>query len=69
MIQFSSFQFSLSVMSDSLQPHVLQAFLFFTVSQSLLKFMSIESVMLSNHLILGHPLLLSSVFPSITVFQ
>ena len=31
--------------------------------------MSIESVMLSHHLILGHPLLLSSVFPSIRVFQ
>ena len=46
-----------------------QASLSLTVSQSLLKLMSIESVMLSNHLILGHPLLLSSVFPSITVFQ
>ena len=49
---------------------VLQAFLFFTVSQSLLKFMSIESVMLSNHLILCHPLLLlPSVFPSSRVFS
>jgi len=36
---------------------------------SLLKFMSIESVMLSNHLILCHPLLLlPSIFPSIRVF-
>ena len=35
-----------------------QASLSFTISQSLLKFMSIESVMLSNHLILCHPLLL-----------
>ena len=49
---------------------VLQAFLFFTVSRSLLKFMSIESVMLSNHLILYHPpLLLPSIFPSNRVFS
>ena len=41
-----------------------------TVSQSLPKFMSIESVMLSYHLILCHPLLfLHSNFPSITVFS
>ena len=46
-----------------------QASLSFTVSQSLLKLMSIESVMPSNHLILCHPfLLLPSVFPSIRVF-
>jgi len=43
-----------------------QASLSFTVSQSFLKFMSSESVMSSNHLILCHPLLLwPSVFPSI----
>ena len=42
----------------------------FTISQSLLRLMSIESVMSSNHLILCHPLLLlSSVFPSIRVFS
>ena len=41
----------------------------FTISWSLLKFMSIESVMLSNHLILFHPLLLPSIFPSIRVFS
>ena len=42
----------------------------FTISHSLLKFMSIESVMPSNHLILCHPLLLPpSVFPSIRVFS
>ena len=42
----------------------------FTVSQSLLKFMSFELVMLSNGLILCHPLLLLlSVFPSIRVFS
>ena len=47
-----------------------QASLYFTNSQSLLKFMSIESVMPSNHLILCHPLLLlPSVFPSIRVFS
>ena len=41
-----------------------------TVSQSLLRFMFIESVMLSNHFVLCFPLLLlPSVFPSITVFS
>ena len=40
-----------------------------TNSQSLLKFMSIELVMPSNHLILCHSLLLPSVFPSIRVFS
>ena len=45
-------------------------FLSFTISQSLLKFMSIESVMPSNHLVLCHPhLLLPSVFLSIRVFS
>ena len=47
-----------------------QASLSFTTSQSWLKFMSIELMMLSNHLILCHPLLLlTSVFPSIRVFS
>ena len=46
-----------------------QASLSFTISQSLLKLMSIESMMPSNHFILCHPLLLSSVFPSIRVFS
>ena len=42
----------------------------FTVSQSLLKFMSFESVMPSSHLIFCHPfLLLPSIFPSIRVFS
>ena len=45
-----------------------QASLFITNTQSLLKLISIESVMASNHLILCHPLLLPSVFPSIRVF-
>ena len=46
-----------------------QASLSFAISWSLLKFMSIELVMLSNHPIICHPLLLSSVFPSIRVFS
>ena len=47
-----------------------QAHLSSSVSQNLLKFMSIDSVMLSNHLILCHPLLLlPSVFPSNRVFS
>ena len=45
-------------------------FLSFTISWSLLKCMSIEPVMPSNHLILCHPLLLlPSIFPSIRVFS
>ena len=57
-------------MSNSLRPHGLQHARLFcpSLSQSLLKFMSIESMMLSNHLILCCPLLLLlSVFPSIRV--
>ena len=46
-----------------------QASLSFTISQNLLKLMSIESVMPSSHLILCHPLLLPSIFPSIGVFS
>ena len=46
-----------------------QASLSFTISWSLLKLKSTEKVMLSNHLILCHPLLLSSVFPVIRVFS
>ena len=46
-----------------------QASLSITNSQSLLKLMSIESVMPSNHLILCHPLLLPSISPSIRVFS
>ena len=45
-----------------------QASLSFTISQSMLKLMSIESVMPSSHLTLCHPLL-PSVFPSIKVFS
>ena len=47
-----------------------QSPLSFTISQTLLRFMSTELVMLSNHLILcGSLLLLPSVFPSIRVFS
>ena len=59
-------------MSNSLWPPwtaASQASLPFTISQSLLTLMSIESVMSSNHLILWSPfLLLSSIFPSSSVF-
>ena len=48
----------------------MQASLSFTISWSLLKLMSIESMMPSNHPILCRPLLLmSSIFPSIRVFS
>ena len=47
-----------------------QTFLSFTISQSLLKLISMESVMPSNHLILCHPLLLlPSIVPSIRVLS
>ena len=47
-----------------------QASLSFTISQTLLKLMSIQSVMLANHLILCRPLLfLPSIFPSIKIFS
>ena len=65
--------FSHSVVSDSLWPHGLQhtrAFLSFTISQSLLQFMSIKSEMSSNHLMLCRSLLLlSPIIPSIRVFS
>ena len=69
--QFSSVQ-SLSRVQLSATPRTAarQASLTITNSRSLLKLMSIELVMPSNHLILCHPLLLlSSVFPSIRVFS
>ena len=44
-------------------------FLSFSISWSLLKLMSIESVMPFNRLILCRPLLLPSIFPSISLFQ
>ena len=59
-------------MSNSATPWTTahQSSLFITNSRSLLKLMSIESVLPSNHLILCHPLLLPpSIFPSIRVFS
>ena len=66
-----SVQVSDSVVSDSLWPHGLQhPRLSITNSQSLLKFMSIKSVVPSNHLILCRPLLfLPPIPPSIRVFS
>ena len=74
-LSYTSVQFTPSVVSDSLRPHELQharlsITLSITNSWSLLKLLSIESVMPSNHLILCCPLLLpSSIFPSIRVFS
>ena len=65
-------QFSCSVVYDSATPWTAahQASLSITNSWGLLKLMSIESLMPSNHLILCHPpLLLPSIFPSIRVFS
>ena len=65
-------QFICSVMSDSVIPWTAahQASLSNTNSWSLLKLMSIESVMPYNHLIFYHPLLLlPSIFPNIMVFS
>ena len=70
-LQFSSVQL-LSRVRLFATPWItaLQASLSITNSRSLLKLMSIESVMPSNHLILCHPLLLlPSIFPSIKVFS
>ena len=71
-IQFSSVQFSRSVVSNSSLPHESQharPTLSITNSQSLLKLISIESVMPSSYLILCHPLsLLPPIPPSIRVF-
>ena len=64
-------QFSHSVVSDFATPRTAarQASQSITNSWSSLKLMSIESVMPSNHLILCHPLLWPSIFPSIRVFS
>ena len=66
-----SIQFSRSIVSGSATPWTAarQASLSITNSYSLLKLMSIESVMPSKHLILCHPLLLPSIFPSIRAFS
>ena len=70
-VQFSSVH-SLSTVQLFVTPWTAahQASLSITNSQSLLKLMSIESLMPSNHLILCHPLLLlPSIFPRIRVFS
>ena len=66
-----SVQFSRSVVSDSVTwwTAARLASLSITNSQSLLRLMSIELMMPSNHLILCRPLLLPSIFPSIRVFS
>ena len=66
-----SVQSSHSVVFNALPPHGLQHTRPScpSPSQSLLKLMYTESVMPSNHLILCHPLLLPSIFPSIRVFS
>ena len=69
---YCSLFFSFSVMSNLCTPWtaLCQASPSFTISQSFLKLMSIDSVMPSNHLVLCCPLLLlSSIFPSIRVFS
>ena len=67
-ILYGSVQFSRSVVSPWTAAH--QASLSITNSRSLLKLISIESVMPSNHLILCRPLLLPpSIFHSIRVFS
>ena len=68
---FSSVLFSRLVLFNSVNPWTAarQASLSFTISRSLLKLMSIELVMPSNHLILCCPILLPSVFPRIRVFS
>ena len=69
---FSSVQFNRSVVSDSATPWITarQASLSITNSWSLLKLMSIESVITSSHLILSRPLLLQPpIPPSIRVFS
>ena len=70
-VQFSSVQsFSHVRLFATLWTAACQASLSIANSQSLLKLMSIESVMPSNHLILCCPLLLPpSIFPSIRVFS
>ena len=70
MTQFTSVQ-SLSHVQLFASPWTAarQAFLSITNTQNLLKHMPIESVMPSNHLIICHPLLLPSIFPSIRVFS
>ena len=71
---FSSPVFAVQLLSRVLLSTILwtaahQASPSFTVSQGLLKLMAIESTMPSNYLILSHPFLPPSIFPSIRVFS
>ena len=68
-IQFSSVAQLCPYLCDPMDGAACQASLSITISQSLFKVLSIESVMPSNHLILCRPLLLPSVFPIIRVFS
>ena len=68
LFQFSSVAQSCPTLCDPMS-HTRQVFLSITSSQSPPKLMSIESLMPSNHLILCRPLLLPSIFPSISVFS
>ena len=70
-IHTQTFLYSLSLVQLFVTPWpaVSHTFLSLTISRSLLKFMSIESEMPSNHLIFCHPLLQPSVFPSIKIFS
>ena len=70
-LQFSSVQFSGSVVSDSATPWIAarQASLFITSYRSSLRLTTIESVMPSSHLILCRPLLLPPIPLSISLFQ
>ena len=69
----SALLFSYSVMSDTLDLHPMDCsmpgFPVLHCPWSLLKLMPVESIMPFNHLILCHPLLLPSFFPSISLFQ
>ena len=69
-VQLSSVTQSCPALCDPMDCVARQASLSITNFQSLLKLMSVELVMPSNHLILYHPILLPpSIFPSITVFS
>ena len=67
--QFSSVSQSCPTLCDPMNYSIPGLPVHHQFSQSLLKLMSIESVMPFNHVILCHPLLLPSIFPSIRVFS
>ena len=67
-VQFGSVSQLTLTLCDPLDSSM-PGFLSITNSRSLLKLISIDSVMPSNHLILCHPLFLPSIFPSIRVFS